>query len=88
MLGILSSLGSMRGVHKQWRRDLLAKVAILDLPIFVVWEDRDRILPARHLDAARTAFPKARTHLFPATGHMPQIERAESFAERALNFWA
>jgi pimeloyl-ACP methyl ester carboxylesterase len=88
MLEILESLGSVRGIHEPWRRELLAEVATLGLPLFVVWGDRDRILPARHLDSARAAFPKAGTHLFPATGHMPQIERAQALADPALDFWA
>ncbi|MGW6392544.1 alpha/beta fold hydrolase [Streptomyces sp. NPDC055103] len=85
---MLEILGSLRGVHEPWRRELLTEVAAMDLPLLVVWGDHDRILPARHLDAARAAFPKARTHLFTATGHMPQIERAEDFADLARDFWA
>ncbi|MFF2658484.1 alpha/beta fold hydrolase [Kitasatospora sp. NPDC058032] len=88
MLEVLADLGSPRGAHEAWRRTLLAGVGALGLPVFVVWGDRDRVLPARHLAAARVALPKARTRLFRATGHMPQIERAEDFAELALDFWA
>ncbi|MFF7442692.1 hypothetical protein [Streptomyces sp. NPDC008122] len=85
---IQESLGSPRGIHEPWRRDLPAEPAPLDLPVRVVWGDRDRTLPAKHLDAARAASPKAHTHLFTATGHMPQIERANVFADLALDFWA
>jgi pimeloyl-ACP methyl ester carboxylesterase len=52
-----------------------------------VWGDRDLILPAAHLNAARTHLPRAQAHLFPDTGHMPQIERAEAFSELLENFW-
>jgi pimeloyl-ACP methyl ester carboxylesterase len=68
--------------------DPLHAVAGLDIPILVVWGDRDLILPAAHLDAARARLPHARTHLFPDTGHMPQIERAEAFSQLVGNFWA
>ncbi|MER7540637.1 hypothetical protein ABTX77_38595 [Streptomyces sp. NPDC097704] len=85
---IQESPGSPRGVHEPWRRDLPAEPAPLDLPVRVVRGDRDQILPVKHLDAARAAFPKARTHLFTAIGHMPQIERADAFADLALDFWA
>ncbi|MEZ0089106.1 alpha/beta fold hydrolase [Streptacidiphilus sp. EB129] len=91
MLETLHSLGGIRGIRgidAGWRRELLAAVAPLDLPTMVVWGDRDLILPAHHLDAARAAFPRARTHLFPRTGHMPQIERSEELAKLALEFWA
>ena len=33
------------------------------------------------LEAARLAFPAAQWHLFRTTGHMPQLERPEEFAE-------
>jgi pimeloyl-ACP methyl ester carboxylesterase len=53
-----------------------------------VWGDRDLILPAAHLDAARARLPHAHTYLFPDTGHMPQIERAEAFSQLVGHFWA
>ncbi|WP_306205710.1 alpha/beta fold hydrolase [Actinoplanes sp. RD1] len=79
-------LGTVRGVRPAWRRDLLAAVAAHPRPTLLVWGERDLILPSAHLAAARTAFPDARWHLFPATGHMPQIERADEFAELASDF--
>jgi pimeloyl-ACP methyl ester carboxylesterase len=80
------SLGTFRGVRRQWREELLTAVAANAKPALVVWGERDFILPAVHLDAARRLLPHAQTHLFPDTGHMPQIERAEEFAELAGEF--
>lgn len=85
-LEIAQELGSVRGVRQGWRDRLLAAVARTPRPTLVVWGDRDLILPARHLEAARAAFPHARTHLFERTGHMPQIERADEFASLATQF--
>jgi 2-hydroxymuconate-semialdehyde hydrolase len=45
-----------------------------------LWGARDLILPSLHMEAARLAFPSARAHVFPDTGHMPQIERPDEFA--------
>ncbi len=87
LLETVRSLGTFRGVRPQWRQTLLRAVASLDIPTLVVWGDRDLILPAAHLDAARTGLPHARTYLFPDTGHMPQIERAEAFSQLVQNFW-
>jgi pimeloyl-ACP methyl ester carboxylesterase len=81
------ALGTIRGVRPQWRKTLLRSVAELDIPMLIVWGDRDLILPAAHLNAARTYLPRARAHLFPGTGHMPQIERAESFSQLLESFW-
>ncbi|MFY1593896.1 alpha/beta fold hydrolase [Micromonospora sp. WMMD737] len=88
MLETARSLGTFRGVSPQWREELLAEVARLDVPTLVVWGDRDLILPAAHLDAARSRLPRARTHLFADCGHMPQIECAEEFHRLLVDFWA
>ncbi len=57
-------------------------------PILVVWGDRDRILPPKHFEVAKYTFPLAKSHLFPGTGHMPQIERPEEFAALVREFHA
>jgi pimeloyl-ACP methyl ester carboxylesterase len=48
------------------------------------WGDRDRVLPARHLEAARRLIPHADTHLFTGIGHMPQIECPAEFSALVL----
>ncbi|QGN48744.1 alpha/beta fold hydrolase [Micromonospora sp. WMMC415] len=88
MLETAHHLGTLRGVSPQWREELLTRVEKLDLPTLIVWGDRDLILPATHLEAARTRLPRARTHLFNDCGHMPQIERAEEFHRLLVDFWA
>jgi pimeloyl-ACP methyl ester carboxylesterase len=87
LLETIRSLGTIRGVRLQWRQTLLRAVADLDIPTLVVWGDRDLIVPAAHLDAARASLASAQFHLFADTGHMPQIERAEAFSQLVGNFW-
>ena len=81
-------LGTFRGVRASWRQTLLGQVAAQAKPTLIVWGERDLILPAAHLAAARAAFPHAQTHLFPDTGHLPQIERADDFADLVRPFLA
>jgi 2-hydroxymuconate-semialdehyde hydrolase len=76
------------GTFPWWRRALLARLADSEIPTMVVWGDQDRVLPATHFEAAAAALPNANSHLFPDTGHMPQLERAEEFAELARAFVA
>jgi NADP-dependent 3-hydroxy acid dehydrogenase YdfG/pimeloyl-ACP methyl ester carboxylesterase len=83
---IATHLGTARGVRPQWRDDLLTAVAAHRRPTLVMWGDRDRILPAVHLDTARRHFPHAQIHLFSRTGHMPQIERPDEFAALVTAF--
>ncbi|MDQ3906047.1 MAG: alpha/beta fold hydrolase [Actinomycetota bacterium] len=86
-LEIARALGTIRGVRPQWRKTLLRSLAELDIPTLIVWGDRDVILPAAHLNAARAHLTRAQAHLFPDTGHMPQVERAQEFSELLENFW-
>ncbi|MGW4585708.1 alpha/beta fold hydrolase [Amycolatopsis thermoflava] len=88
MLETARGLGGFRGVREDWRAELVQAVAARALPTLVVWGDRDLILPALHLDAARRALPHAQTRLFTDTGHMPQIERAAEFHDLVTRFWA
>jgi pimeloyl-ACP methyl ester carboxylesterase len=88
MLQLTRELGTFRGVRRPWRDALIAATATAAVPTLVVWGDRDLILPAAHLEAAKRLLPHARTHLFADTGHMPQIERAEEFAQLVQDFWA
>ena len=76
------------GSYPWWRRTLLSRLAQAEVPTMVVWGDADNVLPATHLHAAVSALPGARCHLFPDTGHMPQLERIEEFAELAAAFVA
>ncbi|MEU4236957.1 alpha/beta fold hydrolase [Actinoplanes sp. NPDC026619] len=78
-LEVAQALGGFRGIAPRWRAELLPRVARHAKPTLLVWGERDRILPSAHLAAARSAFPHASWHLFPGTGHMPQIERPEEF---------
>ncbi|WP_084599034.1 alpha/beta fold hydrolase [Actinoplanes subtropicus] len=82
------SLGTILGARAAWRRALLAAVVARRVPTLVVWGDDDKIVPFAQLGAAGRYLPYARTHLFPDTGHMPQIERAEEFADLVTGFWA
>ncbi|MGH2721845.1 MAG: alpha/beta fold hydrolase, partial [Actinomycetota bacterium] len=86
LLETVRGLGTFGGTRPEWRERLVRAVAELGVPVLAVWGDRDRILPARHLDAVAAGIPHARTHLFAATGHMPQIERAEDFGSLVAGF--
>ena len=79
-------LATGRGVRPEWRRRLAAAAAQHRRPTLIMWGDRDRVLPAHHLNEARRAFPHAETHLLPGIGHMPQIECPKEFADLVVPF--
>ena len=83
------SLGTFRGVRPEWRDELLTELTAAEqVPTFVMWGEDDLVLPSAQLAAARQRLPYARTHLFPRAGHMPQVERAEEFADLVHDFWS
>ena len=86
MLQLLRELGTVRGIRPAWRRELLTRLAPLRIPTLVIWGEKDLILPASHLDAARGVLPHSTFRLFPETGHFPQIERADEFAAAVSDF--
>ena len=64
-------------------------VAAQRVPTLVMWGDTGQDLPVRPPCRRRQrCCPHARTHAFRDTGHMPQIERAEEFADLITGFWA
>ena len=78
--------GRSAGSVSRWRPSASRRVARADIPTLVVWGDHDHVLPFSHLAAAAEALPAAETHVFAKTGHMPQIERADEFAEVVEGF--
>lgn len=83
---IARELSTGRGVRRKWRADLIAEATRYPRPTLIVWGDRDRILPVRHLDVARRLLPGAKTKLFEGIGHMPQIECSDEFAAVLIGF--
>jgi pimeloyl-ACP methyl ester carboxylesterase len=88
MYETVRALVTPRGIRSSWRAELLRAATQHRRPTLLVWGDRDRILPVRHLETAKAYLPHAQTHLFSGTGHMPQIERSSDFAELVLAFLA
>ncbi|MGA6223151.1 alpha/beta fold hydrolase [Streptomyces umbrinus] len=88
LLEAVRELATPRGTKPRWRAELTAAVTKHPRPTLIIWGDRDRVLPARHLDSARRLLPHAETQLFTGIGHMPQIECPDEFATRVLTFLA
>jgi pimeloyl-ACP methyl ester carboxylesterase len=46
-------------------------------PVYAIWGDRDRLVPASHSNGVRTAFPHARIAVWKRMGHLPARDRME-----------
>ncbi|WP_285243204.1 alpha/beta fold hydrolase [Pseudarthrobacter sp. fls2-241-R2A-127] len=86
LLDMARDLGTISGVRPGWRTALIGALAKSDVPALVVWGDHDHVLPFSHLEAAVAALPRAESHVFAKTGHMPQIERPDEFAAVVEDF--
>lgn len=87
MREIARELATGQGVKQGWRTELASAAAQYPRPTLIIWGDRDRVLPAHHLEAAQRLMPHAKTHLFTGIGHMPQIECPDEFADLVLDFF-
>jgi pimeloyl-ACP methyl ester carboxylesterase len=46
-------------------------------PVYAIWGDRDRLVPASHRNGVRAAFPHARIAVWKGMGHLPTRERMD-----------
>jgi len=51
----------------------------IDVPVKVVWGDKDRIIPVGFVDEYRKLLPKAQFHIMQNAGHLPQVEKPDEF---------
>jgi pimeloyl-ACP methyl ester carboxylesterase len=51
----------------------------IDVPVKVVWGDKDRIIPVGFVDEYRKLLPTAQFHIMQNAGHLPQVEKPDEF---------
>lgn len=56
-----------------------------DIPVLVVWGDRDPMLPISHADVVRNALPLARVEIFEGAGHFPHAHDPNRLARLLLD---
>ena len=59
-----------------------------DVPVLLVWGDRDPMVPVAHAGLAAESLPHARLSIVPKSGHMPHRSAPESFAAAVRSFVA
>jgi pimeloyl-ACP methyl ester carboxylesterase len=50
-----------------------------DVPVLIIWGERDPIIPAHHGESAHEAIPGSRLEVFEGVGHLPQLEQPGRF---------
>ena len=59
-----------------------------DLPMMIVWGDKDPLIPVSHAHHAHEVVAGSRLEVFPGAGHFPYLEDPERFAAVVLDFIA
>ncbi len=57
-----------------------------NIPVLIVWGERDPIIPVRHGEDAHRCLPHSRLEVFEDVGHIPQIEAPLHFVEVLEDF--
>jgi pimeloyl-ACP methyl ester carboxylesterase len=59
-----------------------------DVPVMLIWGDRDGVIPVRHAQLAADAMPSAELHVYEGAGHFPHHARPEQFVDHVVDFVA
>lgn len=65
---------------------LAGRLAAVTVPTLVLWGDSDGIVDPDYGRAYAAAVPNARFHLFPQTGHLPQLEAPDQLLDALSTF--
>lgn len=57
-------------------------------PTMLIWGERDRIVPATHVEAAKGELPTSRVEMFQRSGHFPHLDEPDRFARVLAEFMA
>ncbi len=60
----------------------------IDVPTLILWGASDRLLPAAYAEEFHRLIPGSRVTVFPACGHLPNIEKADEFVAAVTSFAA
>jgi len=81
MFGVLRQMLT----HGQ-RQKFARRRAKLQTPTLIIWGENDQMLPVEHARQAQALIPSAQLHIFAHCGHAPNIEYAEDFNRKVLEF--
>ncbi|HQQ15381.1 MAG TPA: alpha/beta hydrolase [Deltaproteobacteria bacterium] len=72
-------------IHRHWE-DISRYLGALDMPVLLVWGDRDRILHVSSVSVYRRHIPHLETVILEECGHLPMLELPKVTARRYVSF--
>jgi pyruvate dehydrogenase E2 component (dihydrolipoamide acetyltransferase) len=82
----LGAIGAAAFTRDGQRTVYLDRLGGIEVPIFFVWGELDRVLPAHHAATAAAAVPTSWLEIMEGIGHVPQVEAAPALAA-LVNRW-
>ena len=79
--GLIGGLLAMRD-----RRDALALLVSIEVPVLVIGAELDRAVPVEHARAIAAGIPGAHLTILPGVGHMANLEAPDAFNGLLLEF--
>jgi pimeloyl-ACP methyl ester carboxylesterase len=84
----LATSRSVIDVHGQTVNAQNRLSGVASRPSMLVWGERDRMIPASHVEAARRELPATRVEMFARSGHFPHLDEPDRFAAVLADFMA
>jgi pimeloyl-ACP methyl ester carboxylesterase len=75
-----------RGWPREAQRDLLDAYGGFDMPVLLLWADRDELHPLRLAEEALDLFPRAQLRVLPGTGFLPAYDDPVGLARELVAF--
>lgn len=79
--GVIGALAAMRD-----RLDSTPMLSEISVPTLVLHGDEDRVIPSSEAEATAAAVPGAKLAIIEGAGHLPNLERFETFNELVVAF--
>ncbi len=68
------------------RKDVTDILPKLNMPVMLIWGDKDRVLDMSGIEIYKRYLPQAKSHILKDCGHAPMIERPDETAAAYLKF--
>ena len=83
---LLRLIVNARGAREEILAPIMNNLYKITQPVFIIWGDKDRVLPLKHGYLAKEKLPNARLKIMEECGHIPFFEKSDEFNRLVLEF--
>ena len=85
-LRLLRLIVNARGAREEILAPIMNNLYKITQPVFIIWGDKDRVLPLKHGYLAKEKLPNSRLKIMERCGHIPFFEKSDEFNRLVLEF--